>query len=109
MTDPSAAVDSYLAERFKIGLEQVLVDASVGKMAPGLAGTVEVTCRERGCFHYPDRGRAYHYEGAIIVAGVAYRYRTWIYEEHGGTRYMTDLSEFAPVDWQARLRITHGR
>ena len=57
MSDPSDTVDSYLAERFKIGLEQVLVDASVGKTAPGLAGTVEVTCRERGCYHYRDRGR----------------------------------------------------
>jgi hypothetical protein len=108
MSDPSDAVDTYLAERFKIGLEQTLVDASSGTIAPALVGAVQITCREKSHFSYQDRGTAYHYEGSLSVEGVTYRYRTWIFEDLDGLRFMTDLSEFAPVDWQATVKIGHG-
>ncbi|HLZ67875.1 MAG TPA: hypothetical protein VKQ29_16745 [Aliidongia sp.] len=105
MSDPSDAVDTYLAERFKIGLEQVLLDASAGRLAPGLSGIVDVACNQINHWRYADRGVAFQYEGTMSVEGVAYRFRLWIYEEEDGRRFMTDLSEFAAVDWQARLRM----
>ena len=108
MPDPSDTVDTYLAERFKVGLEQTLVDASRGSMPAALVGAVDVTSRERNRFRYEDRGIAMHYEGTLTVEGVTYRYRTWIFEDLDGARFMTDLSEFAAVDWQAVLRVGHA-
>jgi len=108
MTDTFTAVDAYLATNFKINLEKVLVEASVYRLAPELVGTVEITCQETGCFQCSDGGKIYHYEGAIIVAKIAYQYRLWIHEERGGARYMTDLREFAAVDWRSRSKI-YGR
>jgi hypothetical protein len=109
MTDPSDAVDAYLAERFKVGLEQVLLDASAGHASPTLDGTVTVTCRERGRFLYADRGTAFHYDGTLRVEGVTYRYRTWIFQDHDGARIMTDLSEFSREDWAAPIQIGDAR
>jgi hypothetical protein len=109
VTDPSDAVEAYLAERFKVGLEQVLLDASIGRVTPTLDGTVAVTCRERGRFAYADRGSAFHYEGEITVQGVAYRFRTWIFQDLDGRRIMTDLSEFASEGWSASIRMGDAR
>jgi hypothetical protein len=109
MTDPSDAVDAYLAERFKVGLEQVLVDASSGRISASLAGAVEVDCRERNRFRYEDRGTAIHCEGQIVVEGVGYRFRMWVFQEPDGGRFMTDLSEFAPDGWTASIRMGDAR
>lgn len=109
MADLSDTIDTLLAERFKVGLEQVIVDASRGVTAPALLGTVEITCRINGRFRYQDRGEALHCDGSLTVDGGAYRYRTWIFEDLDGARYMTDLSEFAREDvgvpW---LRLGHA-
>jgi len=107
-SSPDDIVDAYLADRFKIGLEQVIVDASRGVMSAALTGTVEITCRINGRFRYEDRGEALHCDGSITVEGVTYRYRTWIFEDLDGARYMTDLSEFAMEDWKVNLRRGHA-
>ena len=109
MGDPSDAVDTYLVERFKTGLEQVIVDASRGVTVPALLGIVAITCRINGRFRYQDRGEALHCDGSIAIEGVAYRYRAWIFEDLDGARFMTDLSEFALEDWKAELRTGRAR
>jgi hypothetical protein len=54
-------------------------------------------------------GAAFSCEGSIIVAGAAYRYRTWIYLDADGSRIMTDLSEFTPEGWAASIRMGDER
>jgi len=105
MPDSSDVVDRYLSDRFSIGLEQVIVEASKGALPAILAGAVEVSLNQRGRYDYADRGQAFHYEGSIIVEGVTYWFRTWIYQEVDGGRFMTDLSEFAAYDWRIPIRI----
>jgi len=85
MIDPSDAVDAYLAERFKVGLEQVLVDASSGQISAALAGAVEVNCRERNRFRFEDRGTAIHCDGETVVECVGYRFRMWVFQEPDGS------------------------
>jgi len=109
MIDPSDAVDAYLSERFQVGLEQVIVDASIGRATPTLDGTVSVTCRERGRFAYADRGSAFHYDGEMTVQGVTYWFRTWIFQDVDGARIMTDLCEFTTNDWSASIRMGDAR
>ena len=108
MVDEFDAVDVYLSERFQIGLEQVLVDASVDRLAPELVGTVEIACQETGCFQCSDGGKVYHYEGAVAVARSTYQYKAWIYEERRGARCMTDLREFVVMDWPDHSSANHG-
>jgi hypothetical protein len=105
MPDSSDAVDTYLVARFRIGLEQVLLDASSGYQSPLLAGNVETVCNQMNRWRYADRGVAYQYQGSMTVKGMFYRCRFWICEDEDGRRHVTDLSEFAPVRWDARLRI----
>lgn len=105
MPDSSDVVDRYLADRFQIGLEQTIVEASKGAVPAILAGAVEVTLTQQGRYDYADRGQAFHYHGTISVEGVTYWYRCWIYQEIDGGRFMTDLSEFAAHDWRVGIRV----
>jgi hypothetical protein len=102
------SVDTYLSEHFQVNLEQVLVDASVDRMARELAGIIDIACRETGCFQCSDGGKIYLYEGALIVTDVAYQYRAWIYEDRGGKRSITDLREFAVFNWRDRKGVLYG-
>jgi hypothetical protein len=95
MPDSSDAVDAYLVARFRIGLEQVLLDASSGYQSPPLAGNVETVCKQINHRRYADRGVAYQYQGSMTVMGMSYRCRFWICEDRDGNRHVTDLSEFA--------------
>lgn len=55
----------HLAERIKIDLEQVIVDASHETIAPTLPGAVEIICGINGRSRYKDRGEALHCNGLI--------------------------------------------
>jgi hypothetical protein len=108
MTDPSDAVDRYLAAVFRTRLEQVLLDIAGGKLNPVLAGAVETTCRRIDQRRHPDGGVTEGFAGTVSVQGVAYDCRFWLFVDGDGTRFLTDLSVFAPVGWQTRLGLGQG-
>ena len=52
-----------------------------------------------------DGGLCNTCEGTLAVQGVAYRFRCHVFVDRGGARFLSDVSEFAPVEWQARVAM----
>jgi len=109
MTSPSDAVDAYLSNRFRIGLEQLLLDATDGRMPVILQGVVEVKAEQIDQRRYPDGAVTQGYIGTLTLDGAAYEFRCWVYIDLDGGRFLGDLSEFRPTAWQAVLKVAQGR
>jgi hypothetical protein len=100
MTDDAFnAVDDYLAEHHRIGLEEVLCyGCYTGRLPVILADVAKLAVRplyrhvDEG-----DRGMALSYEGVLTVNGLAYRFRCSIFGDRGGERFLSDVADFAPV------------
>src|SRR5260370_16581167 len=98
MRDASDAVDAYLTNRFGIGLERLLADATSGGPAPALAGSVTVACDPVGAFDYEDRGTSALYQGLLTIEGVTYRFRCAVFTDAGGGRFLESVGQFQIVD-----------
>lgn len=98
-------VERFLVEKYGVGLEQVLLDGIGGAVPPQVAGAVQVLARERAHFLYADRGMAFHYEGALTLEGVEYRFRAWVFQDLDGARVLTDIGEFEPHVSATRMVI----
>jgi hypothetical protein len=109
MTEPSEIVDVYLASRFKIGLEQLVLDASGGRIPPILRDVVEVELQQVDHRRYPDGGSTEGYIGTLTLEGVAYAIRCWVCTDLDGCRFLGDLSEFRPVAWQTTFKVAGRR
>ena len=105
MRDASEAVDSYLTNRFGIGLEALLADATKGGRMAGLAGAVDIACDPVGAFSYEDGGTSELYQGLLTVEGVTYRFRCAVFTDAGGGRFVESVGELQIVDWAVRLVV----
>src|SRR5258707_12862294 len=105
MPDASDAVDAYLPNRFGIGLERLLADATSGGPAPALAGSVPFACDPVGAFDYEDRGTSALYQGLLTIEGVTYRFRCAVFTDAGGGRFVESVGELQIVDWGVRLVV----
>jgi hypothetical protein len=105
MTNPSDAADAYLTARFNTGLEQALLDITGGYPSTVSAALTDVSFERFDVRHHPDGGVSEGYAGRLTLQDVAYIWRAWTYRNTDGSRFMTDLSEFSPVSWQAGIRI----
>ncbi|MDB5408139.1 MAG: hypothetical protein JWL84_3051 [Rhodospirillales bacterium] len=105
MRDASEPIDSYLINRFGVGLERVLLDASAGLANPVLAGSVRTACDPVGAFTYEDGGISELYQGVLTLEGVTYRYRCAIFTDAGGARFLEDLGEVEAVRWEIGLVV----
>ena len=108
MAEPSDAVDSYLEARFRIGLEQVLLDATGGYVTTPAAAIADVVSGRFDSRRHPDGGISEGYAGTLTIEGVTYEFRCWVYLDIDGGRYLSDLSEFSPTGWQASIRLGTG-
>jgi hypothetical protein len=105
MRDASDAVDAYLTNRFGFGLERLLADASGGRPAACLAGSVTVACDPVGIFDYEDGGSSALYQGLLTIEGVVYRFRCSIFTDAGGARFLENVGELETVRWGVRLVV----
>jgi hypothetical protein len=105
MRDASDPVDAYLSNRFGLGLEQVLTDASVGRQAACLTGSVSVACDPVGTFEYEDGGGSALYQGILTIEGVVYRFRCSIFTDAGGARFLESIGALEVVRWGVRLAV----
>src|SRR5438445_12331391 len=103
MRDASDAVDAYLTNRFGIGLERLLAEATSGGPASALAGSVTVACDPVGAFDYEDGGTSALYQGLLTIEGVTYRFRCAVFTDAGGGRFVESVGELQIVDWNVRL------
>ena len=103
------AVDEYLAANYRSRLEEVLCDGCfVGRLGLVLDGIVKVVPRLVASAPERDGGLANSYEGVLMLQGVWYRFRCQIFVDRGGQRFLSDLSEFTAVEWQARAALAAG-
>jgi hypothetical protein len=81
----------------------VLYDAAAGKVRLAIASTVQVTAERVDFWRDEDGGVSEIIRGAMTVEGVTYRYRCCLFTDRGGDQFLTSISEFVPVRWQAKL------
>jgi hypothetical protein len=105
MRDASDAVDAYLTNRFGIGLEWLLAEATSGVPASALAASVTVACDPVGAFDYEDGGTSALYQGLLTIEGVTYRFRCAVFTDAGGGRFVESVGELQIVDWAVRLVV----
>ena len=102
-------VDAYLSDRFNVGLEQVLLDATKGRVPPQLVGHVTADLKPDGDWLYSDGGLSEFFEGDFVVAGVTYRVRveTWSRPAAYVAPFLTNVAKFEPVEWTAAAALVH--
>jgi hypothetical protein len=103
MRDASDAVNAYLTGRFGFGLETLLADATAGRLAPSLAGSITIACDPVGTFDYEDGGTSALYQGLLTIEGVIYRFRCAVFTDGGGARFLESVGELETVRWGVRL------
>ena len=52
-----------------------------------------------------DGGLHNTYDGTLAVQAVAYRFRCHVFVDRGGERFLSDVGEFEPIGWRARLAM----
>jgi hypothetical protein len=108
MPSSSDVVDEYLAGRFAVGLEQVLLDATRGSLTSVLTGCASVEAGRTRRWPYADGGASERYDGALTLDGVRYQFAVEIFVDEDGARYVTDVPLFDPVSWTTSLRLVAG-
>lgn len=107
--DPSDAVDRYLAARFGVGLEQLLLDAACRRTTAALAGAVTLFAARTDRVEHRDGGISETHVGTLAVEGVTYRFRFTTFADPGGTRFVSDVGEFSPLGWQTAFTLKGQR
>ena len=103
------AVDEFLAAQYRSRLEEVLCDGCfVGRLGLVLDGVAKIVPRLVNSTVERDGGLANTYEGILMLLGSWYRFRCQIFVDRGGQRFLSDVGEFAPVEWQARVALAAG-
>jgi hypothetical protein len=105
MLSPEDAVNTYLMEHHEVCLEEVIAEATEGRVRPTLAGAVEATASRLDHWRDEDGAVAELFDGTLTLQGARYAWRAAVYTDVDGGRFIADLSEFRPVDWRARLRL----
>jgi hypothetical protein len=105
MRDASDAVDAYLLNRFGIGLERLLADATAGRRDPAMGRSVEIACDPVGTFSYEDGGTSELFQGLLKLEGVTYRFRCTVFTDAGAARFVESVGELETVSWGVRLVV----
>jgi hypothetical protein len=101
------AVDDFLMAHFAMRLEDVLCDGCfVGRLGSRLADNVKLLPRLIRSAAEEDGGVCNAYRGVLILDGVWYRFACQIFVDGGGQRFLSDVTEFAAVEWQARVALS---
>lgn len=104
--DDFGAVNGFLAANYRTGLEEALCDGClVGRLSIVLADVATITSVLVHSERDDDGGFCNTYEGTLMVQGVAYRFRCHVFMDRSGARFLSDVSEFRPLEWQARLAM----
>src|SRR4051794_27484246 len=107
--DASEAVDTYLIETFRIGLEQVLAEATAGRMPIFLPDAVQIRATPLDVDIDDDGGIAESFEGTFSLNGLAYSFVCSVFTDRIGERFVSDIAEFEPAEWSARVSMLPAR
>jgi hypothetical protein len=105
--DPFIAVDLLLAARYFAGLEDALCEGCLTGKLPGLLA--EDAAIIRRCTHMQndeDGGQSFTFEGVFALLDVRYNFHCYIFIDGSGQRFLSDVTVFEPVEWQARMAVS---
>jgi hypothetical protein len=105
MRTAEEAVNEYLVETFQVCLEEVIADASDGKVRPELAEAVQVTASRLDRWRDDDGALIDLCEGTLTLRGARYAWRASIYTDADQLKFVADVGEFRPMDWKAQMRL----
>jgi hypothetical protein len=99
-------VDEFLLATYGLRLEDVLCEGcAMGRVSVILAERATIVPRLLVSVQEEDGGIANDYEGILIFDGVWYRFRCHLFVDPSGQRFLSDVTAFAAVEWQARMAM----
>ncbi len=99
-------VDEFLVANFRRHLEDVLCDGClIGRLSTQFGERGRIMPRLINSTREADGGLANAYEGILILDGIWYRFACQVFIDEGGQRFLSDVSVFDAVEWQAAVKI----
>ncbi|HKW54708.1 MAG TPA: hypothetical protein VJO12_13530 [Stellaceae bacterium] len=100
-------VDEFLMAWHRLQLEDVLCDGClVGRLGVALGDSAKILPRLVGSTVEEDGGVANVYDGILVLEDVWYRFRCQVFIDGGGQRFLSNVSAFDAVEWQARVALS---
>jgi hypothetical protein len=99
-------VDQFLLATYRLRLEDVLCDGcAIGRLSVVLAERATIVPRLVLSTQEEDGGISNDYEGILMLDGIWYRFRCHLFIDPGGLRFLSDVTAFEAVEWQARMAM----
>ena len=99
-------VDEFLVAKYRRHLEDVLCDGClIGRLSSALGERARIMPRLTRSTAEEDGGLAQSYEGILVLDDVWYRFACQLFVDRGGQRFLSDITQFDAIEWQAELKI----
>ncbi len=99
-------VDEFLVANYHRHLEDVLCDGClIGRLSTQFGERARLMARLIRSTREEDGGLANAYEGILVLDGLWYRFACQVFIDHGGQRFLSDVSQFEAVQWQAEVKV----
>ena len=104
--DAFETVDEFLVAQYRRHLEDVLCDGClIGRLSPLFGERARIMPRLIRTVTEEDGGQSNAYEGILVLDGVWYRFACHVFLDRGGQRFLSDVSQFEAVEWQAQVKV----
>jgi hypothetical protein len=99
-------VDEFLVATYHRHLEDALCDGClVGRLSSAFGERARIMPRLIRSTVEEDGGLANAYEGILVLDDLWYRFACHVFVDRGGQRFLSDVSAFDAIEWQARLKV----
>ena len=99
-------VDEFLVATCGHHLEDVLCDGClIGRLSTAFGERARIMPRLTRSTVEEDGGLANAYEGILVLDDIWYRFACQVFVDRGGQRFLSDVSAFDAIEWQARLKV----
>jgi hypothetical protein len=99
-------VDEFLVATYRRHLEDVLCDGClIGRLGTAFGERARIMPRLIRSTVEEDGGLANAYEGILVLNDVWYRFACQVFVDRGGQRFLSDVSAFDAITWQAQLKV----
>ena len=99
-------VDEFLVASYHRNLEDVLCDGClIGRLSTQFGDRARLMARLLRSTREEDGGLSNAYEGILVLDGIWYRFACQLFVDQGGQRFLSDVSQFEAVQWQAGMKV----
>jgi hypothetical protein len=99
-------VDDFLQATYRLRLEDVLCEGcAMGRLSVLLAERAAIVPRLVQSVQEEDGGIGNDFDGILVLDGVWYRFRCHLFIDPSGQRFLSDVTAFEAVEWQARMAV----